>query len=53
LQEGILISGKNRADSEDETLRDGKCPDENHDQSNRSMTPEELLKMRMEILPQL
>jgi len=53
LQEGILTNGKNRADIEAEALRDGKSHEENWEQSIRAMTPEELLKMRMEILPQL
>jgi hypothetical protein len=53
LQEGILTNGKNGADIEDEALRDSKSHEENQEQSDRAMTPEELFKMRMEILPQL
>lgn len=50
LQEDILTSG---ADSEADVLRDERSDEESHEQSCRPMTPEELLRMRMDILPQL
>jgi mediator of RNA polymerase II transcription subunit 17 len=53
LQEGILTNGQHDVDLEDETCRNGENPEESFEHSNRAMTPEELLKMRMEILPQL
>ena len=53
LQEGILTNGQNLADVEDEMRRDEEATEDTDDQSNHAMTPEELLKMRMEILPQL
>jgi mediator of RNA polymerase II transcription subunit 17 len=53
LQQGILTNGKNRADMEDEALGNVKSHEEIQEQSDRAMTPEELFKMRMEILPQL
>ena len=53
LEEGILTNEQNPAESEDKMHHDGEGLEEVPDQPNHAMTPEELLKMRMEILPQL
>jgi hypothetical protein len=45
----MLTNGWNFAEAEG----DRESPEESQDQPNHTMTPEELLKMRMEILPQL